>query len=211
MSKATERSENGRKRGLDSTSPETNPKVTKSRKVASPDSRGKKIMTPLRVAIRMFNYEMVYELVNLGVKDSNIRMNGVSLIWWLADCLSSIPPLSEERRYILKTIQILISDKKNYKIKNTNEETTLMLACRLGFIKVVRKHIKDGVDLNAVDKTGRSALMYADLKGSPELIRVLLEAGADPEIHDCMGETVLTLAISRKHNTIAKMLLGIEA
>ena len=48
----------------------------------------------------------------------------------------------------------------------------------------VRFHIQRGVDINSKDGDGRSPLMLAALKGNIEVCRLLLEAGADPEIQD---------------------------
>lgn len=58
----------------------------------------------------------------------------------------------------------------------------------------VQSHIRRGVDINATDSEGRSALLLAALNNDSETCRILLEAGADPLIADKSGNTALFLA-----------------
>ena len=52
------------------------------------------------------------------------------------------------------------------------------------------------LDLNAQDSSGWTALMYAAKKGDTEVVRLLLDAEADPYIENECSETALLLAIS---------------
>jgi RNA polymerase primary sigma factor len=66
-----------------------------------------------------------------------------------------------------------------------------------GVESVVRLHITRGEDVNAQDSAGMSPLMIASAKGHGSICRILLEAGANPLLHNKEGEDALTL--SRLH------------
>jgi ankyrin repeat protein len=51
--------------------------------------------------------------------------------------------------------------------------------------------IRDGVDVNAQDDSGRTALMFASAFGNTETASVLLSAGADVDLVDAEGSTAL--------------------
>ena len=200
----------------------TKPSINKSRKIVR--LKIQKRIDPLQVAISVCNYEIIYELVNMGYYiPTDYKIGEFPVIWWLNNKLTGSKILSsKDIGFLLNTIKILISDTKNYKIKNLTGETVLMLACSLGLPNTVRNIIQNikenifeyGWDINSVDNTGKTALMYVDLnhfKGnSLEIIKILLKSGANPEIRDFNGENILSKAIREKHNTIAKMLLGIK-
>ena len=55
--------------------------------------------------------------------------------------------------------------------------------------------LSQGVDENSVDEDGTSALMAAAFAGELEIVRHLLEAGADPDLQDEAGLTALMNAV----------------
>lgn len=72
-------------------------------------------------------------------------------------------------------------------------------------ITAVRARLAAGGDVNERDKTGWTPLMYAALECRPEIVKLLLERGADVTLHASNerktsfmdhGETVLTIAAS---------------
>ena len=65
-----------------------------------------------------------------------------------------------------------------------------------------------GIDLDAVDDNGTTALMYAVLRGKPEYVQTLLEAGADPLIKDNDGKIASQLFI--KNVKVKQMLKDAE-
>lgn len=63
-----------------------------------------------------------------------------------------------------------------------------------GLQAVVAHHLQRGVDVNAIDDKGRSALILAAEKGHTEICQMLLEAGADPASRDHEGNDALSIA-----------------
>ena len=62
------------------------------------------------------------------------------------------------------------------------------------------------IDLNYTDMHGRTPLMEASYNGHPEVIRVLLAAGADKDLRKNDGKTALDIAIEKKKDACAALL-----
>lgn len=56
--------------------------------------------------------------------------------------------------------------------------------------------IKSGADINVTNQSGQTALMIAVNNRSKDMVRVLLENGADPSVEDKNGSNILTYAMS---------------
>lgn len=64
--------------------------------------------------------------------------------------------------------------------KAPGEELTLAEAIKEGTLAVVEELIRRGADVNAADSSGSIPIYAAVDKGSPEMLKLLLDAGADP-------------------------------
>jgi ankyrin repeat protein len=71
---------------------------------------------------------------------------------------------------------------------------------------VIEKLIKKGVDINATDSKGVSALMYAAMYEVPMIAQVLLENGADLNAVSKAGKTALILAQEHHSDATFKVL-----
>ncbi|KAF3706037.1 Glutaminase liver isoform, mitochondrial [Channa argus] len=92
------------------------------------------------------------------------------------------------------------SESEGYQIMN------VLLAAFKGDAQALRRYFLSGVDVNAVDYDGRSALHVAAAEGHTEVIRFLLEnAGANPALKDRWGSSPLQEA--RRHNKEAAVQL----
>ena len=111
--------------------------------------------------------------------------------------------------------ELLSSDKydnkseemRKEKIKN---EIKLCTASKLGNIQEVRELLGSGVNKNCErDSRGRTPLHFATLGGRTNVVKLLLEVGANVYKADDKGNTPLHVAagLSRKFVTIAKMLI----
>ena len=72
--------------------------------------------------------------------------------------------------------------------------TALMLAVRYK-PESVRALLKGGADPNLTNTSGETALMMAVQSGAEEIVDLLLDAGANTNVHDLFGNTPLTRAM----------------
>ena len=85
---------------------------------------------------------------------------------------------------------------------NTVESEQLQSAVskghRLGFeetgVEAVRELLDRGLNVNAKDGAGWTALMMASLEGLPKVVELLLNRGADPNTDSARAETALIIA-----------------
>jgi ankyrin repeat protein len=66
------------------------------------------------------------------------------------------------------------------------------------------------VNVNVLDCDGWTPLFYAAFSGHLDIVKLLLNLGADETIYDTDGETALDTAISNEHLDIAKYLLKVS-
>ncbi|GAG65018.1 unnamed protein product, partial [marine sediment metagenome] len=186
--------------------PEETPQLSKVKK-ADPNLGNKKGDTPLLLAIKDKNIELIYDLVVSGAKSSEVLVDKMPILWWLVG-ISFLGYQRQERKMRDKLVNILISYKANSNLKNENGETILMLASKLNKVEGVKRHLNLGVDPNEQDNCGNTALIWASCKGCVEIVQLLLEAGTDPNLQSKSGETALIWAIKTKKMGVVKVLLG---
>ena len=80
-------------------------------------------------------------------------------------------------------------------------------AAQAGEAQSVRELLRGAPGLDAVDGTGRTALMYAVEGGHDEIVEMLLAAGAGVDRQDQSGETALHLAARHGRMAAARLLL----
>jgi len=91
--------------------------------------------------------------------------------------------------------------------KDANSD--LRYACKNGNIVEVKKIIESGnIDINqGAIHHGPTPLMMASSKGKIDVVQLLLEKGANPNICDGVGDSALLYAISKGDDSIVKLLL----
>ncbi len=80
-------------------------------------------------------------------------------------------------------------------------------AAQAGDIEMLKAAVTAGVDVNARDSRGRTALMHAVDKGYPLLVSELLEAQADVNVRAPDGATALFMAAAHGHTEIIELLM----
>jgi ankyrin repeat protein len=88
--------------------------------------------------------------------------------------------------------------------KTPPHRTLLHLACELRLTTTAQQLLEAGADVNAVVDDGITPLMSAQ---SADVARLLLNSGADPELRDVVGRSVLYLACANSNAELAKLLL----
>ena len=77
----------------------------------------------------------------------------------------------------------------------TNIDEELLSAAEQGDIPRVRDLLKRGADPNYKGKDGATPLLWAAAAGNHELVRLLLDADANCNDQDSLGQTALMLAV----------------
>ncbi|MBN9500907.1 MAG: hypothetical protein BGO01_11170 [Armatimonadetes bacterium 55-13] len=115
---------------------------------------------------------------------------------------------------LLEIVRLAIQAGANPRITNRYGGVALIPACERGHLDVVRELLNTSdVEVNHVNNLGWTALMEAIVlsNGGPvhqEIIRLLIEAGADVNIPDKEGVSALRHAQARGFREIVAMLEG---
>lgn len=80
-------------------------------------------------------------------------------------------------------------------------------AVRRGDVQVVGELLRVGIDVDARDRHGQTALMLAARRGHGEIVAQLIEAGADLNVVAKYNLTALMLAIVAGHTAVARLLI----
>lgn len=62
--------------------------------------------------------------------------------------------------------------------------------------------IKNGADVNTVDKNGRTALMFATIEGRTDIVKELIKNGVDVNAVNEWGTTALAFATIEGHTDL---------
>jgi len=76
---------------------------------------------------------------------------------------------------------------------------------------IVKMLLAAGVDVNHKNMLGMNALLLVAGYGNDQLVRLILQSGADPYSSNDFGHTALHLAIVGKRSQVLYSLLGISA
>ena len=93
-------------------------------------------------------------------------------------------------------------------------ELTIHFACALGDVDCVKGFLDSDASLaNVLDTCETLPLSYAAANGQAEIVRLLLDAGADPNVEESSNYCTYCLFIAARHNhlEIARMLLEADA
>jgi hypothetical protein len=80
---------------------------------------------------------------------------------------------------------------RHYHVLTHDPQRSLNLAAQIGDVELANLALKAGAKVNARDEGGATALMLAAHGQHDRLVKVLLDQGADPTIHDADGHTAL--------------------
>jgi len=97
--------------------------------------------------------------------------------------------------------------------QNPRGEAALRKAAQDGDMKAVNVLVAQGVNVNAKDDTGKTAILWvAPARDNPEMIRALIALGADVNVPDNDGETALMIAAGQSNPGIVEALFtaGVE-
>jgi hypothetical protein len=96
-------------------------------------------------------------------------------------------------------------------IQQQGKEQDLLAAAAQGDIALVRAMAAQGIDANAVNGDGRTAVVTAAWRGHERIVQVLLDTGVEIDVADNRGRTALSWAAINGYPKIVKTLLREEA
>ena len=153
--------------------------------------------TPLMIAAREGNLELLSRLLEAGSD------------WTLKDSKGNTVvdvATNAGRPKILKRLEEAGAT-VNYQSKRLHN-AALMESVEQQDVDGVRRALEGGARTNLKKKhTSRTPLMLACCDGNAEIVKLLLDAGADPNEHTEWGEYALTNAVVRGHTEAVRLLL----
>ncbi len=97
-------------------------------------------------------------------------------------------------------VRQLVEAGADIQITDNNDRTVLMEALQhKASMEVILELLNHGASVNAQDDKGDTVLLMAAERGSPELVKVLLRAGADPDIANQAGKKAADLVKKNKN------------
>jgi uncharacterized protein len=168
---------------------------------AAIDARDNQGQSALLLAVQHGDVDLARFLIGQGA-DVNAEAANHDTPWLLAGALG--------RTEILATM--LDTGKVDYTIRNRYGGNALIPACERGHVDTVRLLLdRSKIDVDHINNLGWTALLEAVIlsDGGPrhiEIVRLLLAAGADPNIADKDGVSPLQHAQDRRYDAIAAMI-----
>lgn len=91
----------------------------------------------------------------------------------------------------------LIADVQKQKQSNYPQDSRMYDAARSGRMRDIKETLAEGVPINAVDfNTGNTALHAACMIQIPEMIKYLVDEGADPNFKNRRGQVLSFVAVT---------------
>ncbi len=92
--------------------------------------------------------------------------------------------------------------------KNVGGASALHIAARRGNSEICEILIENGADIDSSDNEGWTPLMRATLAKKPDLVRMLIDQGADPKKMNSIGETVIVNSASSRCSSCLEQILS---
>ena len=160
---------------------------------------------------------LVRELLDEGADVNSPRVDGVTALLWAAhlDDLDmatlllgadaavnaaddhGVTPLERAAENTsVAMVNLLLTAGADANVARTSGLTPLMTAARTGNVEVVQALVTAGANVNTgTAETRSTALMWAVSERHPRVLRLLLDAGADPRVSTAKGFTPLMYAV----------------
>ncbi|RDL49163.1 hypothetical protein BLJAPNOD_00260 [Ensifer sp. M14] len=132
------------------------------------------------------------------------------------DDIQDSPYLYAGARGHLEILKLTLENGADLRSTNRYGGTALIPAAERGYVETVKTLIKAGVDVDHVNRLGWTALIEAVILGTggekhTEIVRLLIDAGANVNLADGDGVSPLTHARQRGYGNIEKLLVAAGA
>jgi len=107
----------------------------------------------------------------------------------------------------IDAVKFLLKNGAKTDAQDLSGNTALMGATFKGYVEMTNLLVNEGkANVNQLNSNGATALIFAATFGQVEIIKILLDAGADRSIKDGRGKTAKDHAVMQENETIIKML-----
>ncbi|CAG8487021.1 8074_t:CDS:10 [Ambispora gerdemannii] len=145
-----------------------------------------------------------------GQSSGNGNMNGMTNNNNLSSALQEASMSNNLEEHIIKTLSIVdvyeTEHPNNISLQNVTKHTMLHLAVLLNFEQLAANLIERGINLNAIDHYGFTALHYAAWTGKTEIVRLLLAAGSGDVIRNYNDQCAVDLARIGRYEDIVNLI-----
>lgn len=98
--------------------------------------------------------------------------------------------------------------KKTLQLSTSHEVNRFVDWSRRGYLDMVEKLVKQGVNVDSMDLDGQRAITVAAQSGHDSVVGFLIDHGADPNLNDANGHSALWWASHYGHKGIVRRILG---
>lgn len=163
------------------------------------ESRDARRRTPLLIAATEDSLAVARLLVALGA-DPDALDDRHDTPWLVTGVTGSV-----------EMLEVLLPARPDLGIENRFGGLSVIPASERGHVDYVRRVVRTAIDVNHVNDLGWTALLEAVILGDGsqdyvDIVRILLDAGADPTIADRNGVLPVEHARDRGHAAIARLL-----
>lgn len=167
---------------------------------AAVDARDSRGNTALLYAAHYSNGPVMKHLIDAGADVKAVNAAGESALILAARAGESAPgwPLVGRVRDMVGPIDLLVAAGVDVDSRDQEGRTALMNAVLSGRGEIVARLVHYGADVDLRDKAGQTALVHAATREGGrrgvDIVRLLLDAGADTEIADNIGKRPVDLS-----------------
>lgn len=103
-------------------------------------------------------------------------------------------------------VKLLVEHKAEVDVKANDKATPFASSIGKGFTEIAEYLIKNGANINNIDKDNDTPLMYCAQSGNLATVKFLLQYEPDLTIKNNSGKTALNIAKEKNHTEIIKLL-----
>lgn len=156
--------------------------------------------------------DSIMRFVEAGADIGHKNRKGNTILYFFVDEYCNGAHCDHSDGCDINIVSYLIKHGANVNNMNNDHVTPLMhhiehLSDLNNYEDNIKAMLKAGADVNAKDKNGKTALMYAADAGNDETIKELLKAGANIQAKDNNGKTALMYAASTGNEDAIKALI----
>jgi uncharacterized protein len=168
---------------------------------AAPDAADRRGRTAVTIAVFSRHADVVCELVAAGADVDRQDADGFNAV--LACGVTGD----------VAVLRQVLRGRPDLTIRNRYGGISVIPASERGHVDYVRRVVQTDIDVNHVNDLGWTALLEAVILGDgsapyQQIVRILLDAGADPAIADGNGVTALEHARGSGQTDVARILLS---